>query len=133
MKCANCKATKRQVKNGRNPSGSQKYQCKECKTVYTPEPKPNGYPQETRLLAIRMYVEGNSQRAIARILKISPQTVANWINAYVERLPPAQVPAQPRIAELDELYTFLKHKKRNLRSHGSGPSHSLHSKLGCGA
>lgn len=100
-----------QHKAGLNPSKSQRYQCGECQKIYTPQPTPHGYLPETRLLALRMYVEGNSQRAIARILKISPQTVANWINEYVEQLPPAEVPARPRIAELDELYTFLKHKK----------------------
>jgi transposase len=63
------------------------------------------------MLAIRMYVEGNSQRAIGRILKVSPQTVANWISAYSGKLPPAQVPAKPHTAELDEMYTFLKQKK----------------------
>jgi transposase len=63
------------------------------------------------MLALRMYVEGSSQRSIARILKTSPQSISNWINAYVSELPPAPVPQKPKVAELDELYTFLKHKK----------------------
>ena len=99
------------MKNGLNPSGSQKYRCKECKTVYTPEPKPNGYLQETRLLAIRMYVEGNSYHAIGRILKVNPQSVANWVKAYTTSLPAAPMPNKPRTAELDELYTFIGKKK----------------------
>ncbi|MBE7534510.1 MAG: helix-turn-helix domain-containing protein [Anaerolineales bacterium] len=73
--------------------------------------KEKGYPKETRMLALRMYVEGSSQRSIARILKVSPQSVSNWINVYVAQLPPAPVPRKPRVAELDELYTFLKRKK----------------------
>ena len=63
------------------------------------------------MLAIRMYVEGSSQRSIGRILQVSPQTVANWINAYTSKLPPAQLPEKPRTAELDELYTFVEQKK----------------------
>ncbi len=63
------------------------------------------------MLALRMYVEGSSQRSIARILKVSPQSVSNWINAYVTQLPPAPVPRKPKVTELDELYTFLKRKK----------------------
>jgi transposase len=70
-----------------------------------------GYSQEIRLLALRMYVEGSSQRSIARILKISPQSVSNWISAYVSKLPPTPMPQKPKVAELDELYTFLKQKK----------------------
>lgn len=111
MKCPNCKATNRQVKNGLNPSGSQKYLCNECQTVYTPEPKLNGYAKETKLLAVRMYVEGNSYHANARILKVNPQSVVNWVKQYTARLPAAPVPRKPKIAELDELYTFIGKKK----------------------
>lgn len=111
MKCPKCKSTKRQVKNGMNQSGSQKYRCQECSRVYTPEPRMNGYAMETRLLAIRMYVEGNSYGAIGRILKVNPQSVANWVKEYSAKLPPAPVPGKPQTAELDELYTYLGQKK----------------------
>jgi transposase len=63
------------------------------------------------MLALRLYVEGNSQRAIGRILKVSQQSVANWISDYVEKLPPALLPEKPQDVELDELYTFLEKKK----------------------
>lgn len=63
------------------------------------------------MLALRMYVEGSSQRSIARVLKVSPQSVSNWITAYVSKLPAVPVPQKPKVAELDELYTFLKRKK----------------------
>ena len=99
------------MKAGFNHSGSQRYKCGECKRAYTPAAKEKGYPQETRMLALRMYVEGSSQRSIARILKISPQSVSNWINAYISKLPPAPLPNKPEVAELDELYTFLNQKK----------------------
>ena len=79
--------------------------------MYTPEPLPQGYSSEKRMLAMRMYVEGSSQRSIGRILQVSPQTVANWITAYTSKLPPAQVPQTPRTAELDEMYTFVGEKK----------------------
>jgi transposase len=63
------------------------------------------------MLAIRMYVEGSSQRSIGRILQVSPQTVANWITAYTNKLPRVEMPAKPRTAELDEMYTFVQQKK----------------------
>ena len=63
----------KQYKAGFNRSGSQHYRCGVCKRAYTPEPNPLGFSAETRMLAIRMYLEGNSQRAIGRILRISPQ------------------------------------------------------------
>jgi len=111
MKCPKCKSVQRQVKNGLNGSGSQKYKCNECDAVYTPEPKENGYSAEMRGLAIRMYVEGSSYRSIARVLKINPQSVVNWVNQYTSKLPPAPLPNKVRKAELDELYTFVGEKK----------------------
>jgi transposase-like protein len=79
--------------------------------VYTPEPHQHGYPEATRLLAIRMYVEGSSYRSIARILKVNPQSVVNWVSQYANKLPNAPMPAKVKKAELDELYTFVGKKK----------------------
>jgi len=111
MKCPRCQTSKQQYKAGFNPSRSQRYRCGECNRVYTPDPKRQGYSSEKRMLAIRMYVEGSSQRSIGRILQVSPQTVANWISAYASKLPPAEIPKKVRTAELDEMYTFVKQKK----------------------
>ena len=111
MNCQHCNAEVKQYKAGFNRSGSQRYRCGVCKRAYTPEPNPLGYSAETRMLAIRMYLEGNSQRAIGRILQVSPQSVANWIDIYVENLPPEQKPESVHTAELDELYTFIGNKK----------------------
>ena len=66
------------------------------------------------MLAIRMYLEGNSQRAIGRILRVSPQSIANWVGIYVEKLPPEQKPERVHTDELDELYTFIGNKKQDL-------------------
>ena len=63
------------------------------------------------MLAIRMYLEGNSQRAIGRILRVSPQSIASWVGIYVENLPAAQKPERVHTAELDEMYTFIGNKK----------------------
>ena len=79
--------------------------------MYTPEPKQHGYPDETRLLAIRMYMEGSSYGSIGRVLKINPQSVANWVSQYTTKLPQAPLPTKVRQAELDELYTFIGKKK----------------------
>jgi len=79
--------------------------------VYTPEPKEKGYPAETRLLAIRMYVEGSSYGSIGRVLKVNPQSVANWVSAYTAQLPKAPLPEKVKKAELDELFTFVGKKK----------------------
>lgn len=66
MQCPKCQANWKQYKAGFNPSGSQRYRCGECNRVYTPQPIQHGYPEATRLLAIRMYVEGSSFGSIHR-------------------------------------------------------------------
>ena len=96
MNCPKCQANWKQYKAGFNPSGSQRY---------------HGYPEETRLLAIRMYVDGSSYGSIGRVLKVNPQSVANWVSQYTAKLPKAPMPAKVRKAELDELYTFVGKKK----------------------
>ena len=63
------------------------------------------------MLAIRMYVEGSSYGSIARILKVNPQSVANWVSQYTANLPAAAMPNKVKKAELDELYTFVGKKK----------------------
>ena len=111
MKCPKCGANWKQYKAGFNPSGSQRYRCGECNRVYTPTPTHHGYSEEIRLLAIRMYVEGSSYGSIGRVLKVNPQSVANWVSAYTAKLPNAPLPEKVKKAELDELFTFVGKKK----------------------
>lgn len=111
MRCARCQSTQRQIKYGFTPSGSQGYRCQECGCRYTPEPKAQGHTGETRALAVRMVLEGMSFRAIGRVLKVSPQSVGNWVKASANRLPDAPLPEDIDIAELDELFTYIASKK----------------------
>lgn len=111
MKCPYCEATSHQIKAGKNRSGSQRYQCKECQRHYTPEPNENGYPEEIKHQAIRMYVDGLNLRRVARHLGVNHQSVANWVNAYAEQLPAAPQPEAVDIIEMDEVFTFIGEKK----------------------
>jgi len=46
-------------------------------------------------------------------LGVNHQSAANWVKEYSERLPKARVPEKPKVAELDELFTFIGKKKTN--------------------
>ena len=113
--CPYCQATTRQIRAGLNRAGSQRFQCRQCNRHYTPEPKTNGYPQAVRNQAVRLYLEGTNQRRIGRILSVNHQSVANWINAYHERLQASRAkhrkPVKVETAEVDELFTFVGKKK----------------------
>jgi transposase-like protein len=121
--CVKCGSSERQVKKGFTGSGSQRYQCQGCGATYTPEPKEQGYSQTTRRQAVQLYSEGLSLRAIAGFLKVDPQSVSNWIKAYVAQLPPAPLPASLDTVEMDELYSFVQKKKPCLPDHTGGSAH----------
>jgi transposase-like protein len=69
-----------------------------------------------RLKAIKLYLEGNSFRSIERLLKVNHQSVANWVKQYSEQLPKVKLPEKPKVAELDELFTFIGQKKTRFTS-----------------
>ena len=68
---------------------------------------------ETRQQAIRLVLDGHSQRQAARHVGVAPQSVANWLQEYADSLPEMLPgPDQPvAVAEQDELFTFIGHKK----------------------
>jgi transposase-like protein len=110
--CPKCQAQTRQVKSGRNATGSQRYKCQQCGSRYTPEPKPSGYEERVREQAVKLYVDGMSFRRIARHLGVNHQSIINWVNAHIARLP-AQTPQPERVTtiEMDELFTDVSKKK----------------------
>ena len=109
--CPKCQETTKQVKAGKTEVGSQRYKCQYCKARYTPNPKERGYPDEVRLQAIRMYVDGINYRRIARHMKISHVSVINWVKSFAAQLPDTPLPEELHTIELDELFTFIETKK----------------------
>jgi transposase-like protein len=115
--CPHCSSSEQQTKSGHTRTGSQRFKCKDCQRIYTPEPKPLGYSAETKREAVRLYLEGANFRRIGRILSVNHQSVVNWVNSYHASLPAAeQSVAQPGTLEMDELFTFVGSKKRPLSS-----------------
>lgn len=110
--CPHCTSKEQQTKSGYTRTGSQRYKCRDCQRIYTPEPKPLGYPDETKREAVRLYLEGTNFRRIGRILSVNHQSVVNWVNAYHAGLPAAATAVtKPETLEMDELFTFIGSKK----------------------
>lgn len=82
-----------------------------CKLKYTPEPKAWAYDEQTRQKALEMYVDGLSLRRVARHLGVHHRTVSLWVKAKASVLPSAPVPDEVKVAEMDELFTFIGEKK----------------------
>ena len=104
----------RQNKAGLTRFGSARFFCCACTRTYTPHPKVHGYDSAMRQEAVRYSLEGLSQRKVARLLRVSPQSVANWLAQAGEALQKSGIPLVPpelaalcgEIMEQDELYTF---------------------------
>ncbi|MBK8984884.1 MAG: IS1 family transposase [Chloroflexi bacterium] len=103
--CPHCHSQLRQMRDGRTPAGSQRYRCASCGVRYTPVPKEQGYDEEVRLQALRLYLEGLSLRETSRLLSVNHQSVANWINDYATHMPATLPPSILEIAILDGFYT----------------------------
>jgi transposase-like protein len=116
-RCPHCDAAEDQTTYGRTARGSQRYKCRTCQRVYTPEPLPLGYADDVKREAVRLYLEGTNFRRIGRILSVNHQSVINWVNSYHASLPAAGPPvASPETLEMDELFTFVGSKKRRRTS-----------------
>ena len=112
MKCPKCGAIEKQNKIGKTVAGSQRYRCFVCQHKYTPQKKARGYDFALRRQAVQLYVDGMNLRRIGRHLGITHRTVARWVEAHAESLPEnAVIPEQVQTAEMDELFTFVEHKK----------------------
>ena len=113
-KCPHCQSYVRQNKAGLTRFGSSRFFCCLCRRTYTPQPKEQGHPRSVRQEAVRYSLEGLSQRKVARLLRVSPQSVANWLEAAGDKLqesgmalvPPELAALCGEIMEQDELYTF---------------------------
>lgn len=110
--CPRCHATTRQVKSGRNASGSQRHQCQACRCRYTPKPSER-YGAEIRVQAVKWYANGISFQKIARHLGVDYVTVMNWVKACSDELPAAPLPNKVplHVVEMDELFTFVGKKE----------------------
>ena len=117
-RCPHCDSDKRQTKAGRTKYHSLRFHCTACDKDYTPQPKQQGYDAPTRKQAVALVLEGLSLRAVARIVAVNPQSVANWLAAHQVALkdkgetalaPAGAVAAQT--VELDEVQVFVGARK----------------------
>ncbi|PJE77425.1 hypothetical protein CI610_03653 [invertebrate metagenome] len=77
--CTHCGLTKSVVKNGKAPSGSQRYFCRHCRTSFQLEYHYNANRPGTHQRIIDMTMNGSGVRDIGRVLKISSTTVISHL------------------------------------------------------
>ena len=102
--CPKCGSNCKQHLYGRDVNGKQRYRCYDCRKVYILDKQ---YTPEFKLQAMKVYFEGVSGRGVSRIMKIGQTTIWYWMEEYAKQIE-EQADGNVEIAELDELYTYIK-------------------------
>ena len=108
LNCPRC-ASADKVKSGIN-KGRQRYKCKTCQYFFTVAHKSDTATPDQRRLALTLYLEGLGFRSIGRILGFSHVAVYQWVKGFGENVEQIKRPAA-QIVELDELHSYVGHKK----------------------
>jgi transposase-like protein len=74
IKCVHC-GSETAVKFGKNPNGKQRLRCNDCRRTFQEEYASVGAKPETKLLIVKMSLNGSGIRDISRVLGISANTV----------------------------------------------------------
>ena len=117
IKCPKC--GKEKIWKSGKTGGKQQYQCKSCQRKFITE---KNYSEKFKQKAIAIFYEGNSGRAVGRIMGINKSTVYNWIKKLDEKLQDvdsveeniAVETKQAEVIEMDELFDYINEKKTEL-------------------
>ncbi|MBW4489465.1 MAG: IS1 family transposase [Trichocoleus desertorum ATA4-8-CV12] len=113
MKCPQCHST-HTTKNGHR-RGRQCYKCKQCGRQFLESYRPGAYSDDIKQLCLKMYLNGMGLRGIERVTEIHHTTIMHWIREAGHPLRDAPEAEEiPEITDLDELQTFVGHKRHKL-------------------
>ncbi|WP_354007591.1 IS1 family transposase [Endozoicomonas lisbonensis] len=112
--CAHCDTTDGVVKNGKAPSGIQRYLCRNCRQSFQLEFVYNANKPGAHERIVDMAMNGSGVRDTGRVLGISPTTVIKPL----KKLVPRQVTSLPfdneelvLICQMDEQWSYVGNKK----------------------
>lgn len=110
------------IKNG-FMLGKQRYRCKKCGYNFTEGDKRVKYDATKKNLVVRMYLNNCGFRRISEILEVPFATVFKWIknagkivDAMVAEIKDEETKIE--ILELDELYTYIKKNREEIKKLG---------------
>ena len=105
-KCKKCQSSE-YTKAGFVKS-EQRYKCKKCGCQFVPT-RHKGRSEEEKREAVKLYSHGLSFRAIAKLLKVSAQSVFVWVKNFAENNYAKPTPTDDGVViELDEMWHFLR-------------------------
>ena len=113
IKCKKCFSAHTK-KNGKAPSGSQKYRCKECGYAFVEYPKKQKISEEKKALVNRLLLEKLSLAGIARSVGVSEAWLQGYVNKKYKNISKALEHPKGRfrlVLECDEMWSFCGNKK----------------------
>ena len=110
--CPQCQSD-RLVHHG-SAAGKPKKRCQQCGYQFT-RIIPRGKPLKTKINAVLLYLSGLSMHRIAFLVRVSAQSVLNWIRAFATAYYEKPEPTGSTIVlELDEMWHYVKKKCQKL-------------------
>jgi insertion element IS1 protein InsB len=101
------------VNNG-SAAGKPKKLCKQCGYQFT-RTTPRGKPLTTKINAVLLYLSGVSMHRIAFLVRVSAQSVLNWLRAFAqERYDKPEPAGRSIVLELDEMWHYVQKKRQKL-------------------
>ena len=107
--CPRCSARSIQ-KNGITANHKQRYRCKRCRRQFIIQYSYQGRDPEVRRLIIPLSLNGCGIRDIARVLRISPNTVLKSLREAARRVRREKLPPRLTELEVDEIWSFVGNK-----------------------
>jgi transposase-like protein len=100
--------------NNGSVAGKPEKPCKRCGFQFTCTTS-RGKPLTTKIKAALFYLGGISMHRIAFLLRVSTQSVLNWIRTFAKAHEEKPEPAGKTIVlQLDEMWHYLKRKRQKL-------------------
>jgi insertion element IS1 protein InsB len=107
--CPRCSARSIQ-KNGTTANHKQRYRCTRCRRQFITRYSYQGHDPSVRRLIVPLSLNGCGIRDIARVLRVSPNTVLKSLRHEARRVRRAKLPERLTDLELDELWSFVGNK-----------------------
>ncbi len=107
QKCRYCWQEDYCIKSGLNRNGTQRYRCRLCKRYFTAISERKRASHELQTRAVRLYLDGLSLRAVARLLGVHHQTVGRWVSSHTQELREKAINLYLTSGSVDYAYTYL--------------------------
>jgi IS1 family transposase/transposase-like protein len=107
--CPSC-ASRHVKKNGTTANKKQKYRCQACLRQFITSYTYQGCVKFVRDLIVPMTLNSSGVRDIARVLRVSPNTVLKTIRERAAQVTEPRVAPRIRDLEVDEMWSFIRRK-----------------------